>query len=158
MNNDDIFYFQNHHVFNFRVALLPLFEDKILLQKPIVDDYFSLLGGRVKLGETTLEAITRESKEELNLNFSPQDLTLNVIAENFFAYGDKKAHELLFVYRWNIPQNHHILQKDNFSSCDKEDIIVSWHNINELANMDLRPEFIKQCLSNPTLQYLQYKG
>ncbi len=157
MNEDDIFYFQNNHVFNFRVALLPLYEDKILLQKPIVDDYFSLLGGRVKLGETTSEAILREAKEELGLNLSANDLSLNVIAENFFAYGDKDAHELLFVYRWPIPQDHILLQKDNFSSVDKEDIIISWHRLKELSDIDLRPEFIKQCLPNSALQYLQYK-
>ena len=39
--------------FNFRVVLISILEGKILLQKAEKDYYYSLIGGRVKLGEST---------------------------------------------------------------------------------------------------------
>ena len=46
--------------FNFRVAGFIRIDDKILLQKSPQMDFYNLPGGRVKFGESTVEAIIKE--------------------------------------------------------------------------------------------------
>ena len=45
-----------------------LYDNKILLQKPVDDDGYSLIGGHVEAMETTEETLIREFKEEMQKN------------------------------------------------------------------------------------------
>ena len=62
--------------FNFRVALVPYKDGKILVQNSVKDGYLSLVGGRVKLNETTIEAVKRETEEELGFELDASKLSL----------------------------------------------------------------------------------
>ena len=86
--------------FNFRVALVPYKDGKILVQNSVKDGYLSLVGGRVKLNETTIEAVKRETEEELGFELDASKLSLIKVCENFFTYNDKDFHEILFVYKF----------------------------------------------------------
>ena len=50
--------------FNYRVAGLVVNGDKILLQTNPAVDFHNMIGGRVKLLESTTEALIRECNEE----------------------------------------------------------------------------------------------
>lgn len=54
------------------------------------------VGGKVNLGETSLESCIRESKEEIGVRFKPEDLRLLQVKEipNFF----NKIHAVQFIY------------------------------------------------------------
>ena len=52
--------------------VLILWEDKLLLEKRRDSDTWGLVGGGVKRNETTLQAIVRETREELGLRIRPE--------------------------------------------------------------------------------------
>ena len=77
--------------FNFRVAAYITCVDMMLVQKG-VGDFSNLIGGRVHLGENTLDAIKREVREELGIDI--KNPKLMVVAENFFKWQGKDAHDM----------------------------------------------------------------
>ncbi len=135
--------------FNYRVALLAIHNNKILLQKADRDDYYSLIGGRVHLLEDSNQAIIREVKEETGIELNINDIKLIKVVENFFKYDNINFHELLFVYKVDSVE---LYKKDNFKTLDKDNVINKWYNIQNISNMDIRPEFIKNCYNDDILK------
>ena len=135
--------------FNYRVALLAVHNNKILLQKDDRDDYYSLIGGRVHLLEDSNQAIIREVKEETGIELNLNDVKLIKVVENFFKYDNINFHELLFVYKVDSVE---LYKKDNFKTLDKDNVINKWYNIQNISNMDIRPEFIKNCYNDDILK------
>ena len=58
--------------------------------------FYRPLGGEVEPGETSREAITREIREELDLDVT--ELNLLGTLENLFIYEGRAMHEIVFVY------------------------------------------------------------
>lgn len=151
MGKRDISYF-NEDVnikFNFRVAVVVYKTNKILLQKCSKDSFYSLIGGRVQLGESSLSAIKREILEEVGVEVKDKELKLINVAENFFIYNSTKYHELLYIYKL---ENEEINDKDNFKTLDKEDSFNEWFDIEEIGKLDIRPEIIKTCYNSKKLE------
>lgn len=91
---------------NIRVAAWCEVEGKLLVCH-YQDQTITLPGGRVKFGESTVEALTREIKEELDTTCVSIDY-LGVI-ENLFE--QKVAyHELLFVYVVELAEKNRFKQ------------------------------------------------
>lgn len=147
----DISYF-NEDVnikFNFRVAIVVYKKNKILLQKCSKDSFYSLIGGRVQLGESSLSAIKREILEEVGVEVKDKELKLINVVENFFTYNSTKYHELLYIYKL---ENEEINDMDNFKTLDKEDSFNEWFDIEEISNLDIKPEIIKTCYNSKKLE------
>lgn len=60
------------------------------------EHFYRLVGGGIEFGETALEALHREFKEELDLELIEPKL-LKVV-ENIFTFDGKDGHEVVFVY------------------------------------------------------------
>lgn len=138
--------------FNFRVALICTKDNKILLQKAMQDDYWSLIGGRVELNENTLDAIIREVKEETGVVFSKKQLKLLRVIENFFKYNGTKFHELLYIYK-TVGDNK-LCKMDDFKTLDKEKVINKWIPNDSLKDIDLRPEIVKTCYNSRKVEHI----
>lgn len=80
---------------NIRVAAVIKADDKLLVSK-WNNDRISLIGGRVKIGESTQEALVREVAEETGLKVVAAQL--HAVVENFFKIDEKAFHEFLYVY------------------------------------------------------------
>lgn len=124
--------------FNFRVAVLIKNKDRFLLESN--GEFWNMIGGRVHYGDSTLEAIKREVKEEVGINID--NLRLVNISENFFPWMGKNQHELLFVYFAELNGDEAITKRDNFKSLDSNEIF-KWHNKEDVANLVCKPEIIK---------------
>jgi 8-oxo-dGTP pyrophosphatase MutT (NUDIX family) len=59
--------------------------------------FYRLLGGGVEFGETSLEALHREFKEELNVELT--NCQLLDVHENIFTFNNKPGHEIIFIYQ-----------------------------------------------------------
>jgi len=76
-------------------------DDLLVGEAPMPIDgvrYYRPVGGGVKFGEHTAEAMARELEEELGVGARPADLQLAGVLEHRFERGGKVGHEIVFVY------------------------------------------------------------
>lgn len=83
--------------FTYRVAAIILYEDNILLVQNKEYDCYYTVGGKVKFGESTEEAVLREVMEETQCKYEIERLAF--IQERFFCMGNSEHHEVIFYYR-----------------------------------------------------------
>ncbi|WP_439882332.1 8-oxo-dGTP diphosphatase MutT [Pontibacter sp. MBLB2868] len=81
-------------------------------------------GGKLEAGETYEECLTRELKEELNLDVTVQDH----IADSIFKYGDKQIHLRAYFAK---------SESSEVISIDHDE--VRWVGLGELAEYDFAP-------------------
>lgn len=125
---------------NFRVAGLIKYKNKVLLQRGKNEDFWSFLGGRVKIGESSQTALKRELMEEIKLEFD--NVKLIHIAENFFEYDNQNYHELLYVYLIELNKLYEGIDKDTFDSLDNKTLLYKWFDLSEVKNINCLPKII----------------
>lgn len=118
-------------------------DDKIVLCKNLVGNYYFLPGGGLELGETLNQCITRELKEEMGVSETDINIHDNIVlvvenqgydSEGNFKYG------IEIVKRVDINTSNIVSQEDLI---DFEKIKIS-----DLPNTKLYPESIKNWLIN----------
>ncbi len=88
--------------FNLRAAGVCVQDGFVLLHRAEIDDWFSLPGGRVEIGESTADALQRELLEELGPEAGAQVGPLLWIIENHFTLEGKPQHEIGFYYQFTL--------------------------------------------------------
>ncbi len=137
--------------FNLRVAALITTNDKILLQKSTKDNYYSLIGGRIKYLENSKYSLIREINEEIGLKINMENLKLNTIVENFFMHNNIKYHELLFIYEINNIKD--LVNLKEIKTLDKDNVKNIWFLKKEIDALDIRPSIVKEILNNKNIQH-----
>ena len=132
--------------FVFRSVGIMLNNGHVLLHKAGDNEFWSLPGGRVELLEKAESTITREMKEELNVDVKVVRLVW--VAENFFEYAEKSYHELGFYFLLQLPETSPFLNKiGNFYSEDAgTPLIFRWFLFEQLETLTLYPSFLKTSL------------
>lgn len=125
--------------FNYRVACLLEDNGRFLLHKSKKEDFWNLVGGRIKCTEDNQTAIKRELSEELGINLDCPKLIH--ILENYFIYDNKNYHELLFVFYVNV-SNTPITKKQDFEALDDDRFIYHWFDKTEIKNIKCLPQII----------------
>ena len=138
MENKDISIVNGDDRFNFRVGLLVKHKQRVLLED--VKDFWNLIGGRVKFGESSIDAAQRELVEELGIEV--KNLKLVNVSENFFNWLGKNQHEILFVYLVELDDSYEITTKQEFKCLDSTEMF-KWHNIDKIDSIVCKPEIIK---------------
>ncbi|MFB8506195.1 NUDIX hydrolase [Enterococcus durans] len=134
MENRDISYTLNGVTIKVRSCGFLINDEMILVHKKKYDDFYALVGGNVKLGESTEEAIHREFGEELNISIEIKQLIW--VVENFYTYDSKKVHEFMFVY---LIDSNNELPAETF---EMNSNIFSWFSKSELSKVTLKPNFL----------------
>ncbi len=142
MEKVDINFIVESNRFNFRVAAFIVADGKVLLQTNKECQFYNMPGGRVKMGESSLDALKRELKEELDISITDKQAVITMIAENMFSWLGKEMQELVFVYKVELDSSYEIVRKNNFSTGDSEDEINTWFEFNEVEHLVCRPELI----------------
>lgn len=145
----DIKLFSNGLKFKYRVAGIIVNNNKVLVNK-YDKDRFCLPGGYVEVGETSLEAIKREIKEELQININ--DAEYIGIIENFFTnFKGDKTHGLEFYYKINVSDGEIKNIDMNYIENDKGTTVkhnFKWIPINELNLYNIVPSQINNIIQN----------
>ncbi|WP_042475631.1 NUDIX hydrolase [Bacillus ndiopicus] len=100
----------------------------------------TLPGRRVKLHETTEEAIIREIAEEMSVSFKNVE-TLAII-ENFFTLNNQSLHEFIYVFKGTIDYSEII----NTSEAEEQFHWIDLEDLNQLKPSIIQqlPQLIKQ--------------
>jgi len=133
-------------LFNYRVAAVLLYDNKVLLESDERFDFLNLPGGRVEMFETSAQALVREIHEELGEK--PTIERLLWVAESMFNQqlrGD--VHEVCYYYLIRLPKDSEMYQKESFELTetvgDKTKILsFTWVALEMLGAVNLKPAWL----------------
>ncbi|KHD44610.1 NUDIX hydrolase [Streptococcus hongkongensis] len=118
-----------------RATVLLVRDRKLFLVKK--GDKYYTIGGALEFGETSLEAVSRETKEEVGIDV--MNLQMAFIVENHFKINEKKWHNVEFHYIVN-PTIDPPLQMNEPGMV----LPCQWVPFEELESINLVPEFLKR--------------
>ena len=145
MKKDWMFSDENN-ICNFRTVGVLIRNNKILVQREKDGNEYALPGGHVKIGESSVESLTREYKEETGADVICDRLIW--VEEVFWKWGKKDAHGIVFYYLISLKSQSDIQdcyfepQKDN---CN---VLLEWIKLDEIEDLIIYPSFIKEKIKN----------
>lgn len=129
----DILYKDGDFVFSYRVGGILIHNGKVLLQRPLNDDY-SIIGGHIARMETSEETLKREFEEELHAKIEVDRLM--AIGEIFFPWGNRACHQICLYYTVRLTEESIPMDGvfHGFDELDKEriDLDFCWVPIESL--------------------------
>ena len=106
--------------------------------------FYRLLGGGIDFGETAIDALHREFKEELEAEIINCKL-LNV-RENIFIYNGEPYHEVCFIYEADF-KDVSLYEKEELKILDSvDDGKVVWLEIANSKDKNIFPEGVHELL------------
>lgn len=137
---------------NIRVGAIIIKDNKVLMVGNDRVDYLYSVGGRIKFGETTEEAVIREVFEETGVKMQVD--RLGFVHENLFC-GDgifkngKLVYELSYFFYMKVPEDF-CIQSQSFTEDNVKERLC-WISLDEIENYPkLYPNFFKTELKNPS--------
>ena len=115
---------------------------KILLQKPLDDDY-SIIGGHVAALETTAQTLQREFREEIHAEIEVKELL--AVGEIFFPWGARPCHQICLYYRIALKDPCAIPQDGSFYGFDdlggqRINLEFCWVPLENLPGLTVYPQ------------------
>jgi len=149
MKKTDLTFKVASDVFNYRVGAIIINNGKILMVKDTGYPYYYTVGGRVKFGESSGEAVVRECFEETGVRFEIDRLAF--VHENFFKEqrGSSLFHEIAFFYLMKAPKGEIYVK----SVTDHANEGLDWLSIDALADEKIFPAFFKTKLQNAEISF-----
>ena len=140
LNNDLTFKTPNGR-FNYRVGAIIICDERILMAQNQSSPYYYSIGGRVRYGESSEEAVIREVFEETGCYLEIERLSF--IHENFFIEQVTKEifHELALYYYMKIPNNFNPLCSSISETGAAESL--AWLELSQLGALEAYPTFFK---------------
>ena len=145
----DISYKTESGKFNYRVCAVIISDGKILAMHDERSPYLYLPGGRVKMGETSEDAVIREVREELGIITKiARPLWLN---QAFFTedVDHLRYHELCIYFLMDISETDLLERGNEFTVNEgKKTHIFEWLDFNQLKEEYFYPLFLKKEIFN----------
>lgn len=146
MQGDWIFSDQSH-ICSFRTVGVLIRNNKILVQRDKDGDEYALPGGHVKIGETAMESLIREYKEETGADINCQRLIWT--EECFWNWNNKLANTIAFYYLVNLCSGSDIPDNGEFvSQKDNCNVVLGWMPLEQINSITIYPSFIKERIMN----------
>lgn len=132
--------------FHYCVDGVCLHEGHVLLCRFGASDYWFTPGGRIRLRETSAEALRREMREELDEDVDVGRLLW--VVENFFTHDGLTMHELALMYEIRLPTASPLLDvtQERHTLDGGATLTFRWFPLAELERVDLRPNFLRTAL------------
>lgn len=138
--------------FNYRTVGVCVEDGWVLLHRAERDEFWSLPGGRVELGEDSAAALGRELHEELGEDSAAEVGWLLWVVENFFTLDGVPYHELGLYYAVTLPPESAWHDKSREHAGIEEDLggplrlVFRWFPLAALADLPLYPVFLRTAL------------
>ena len=135
----------DNYKLNIRAAGIINHNGKILVHRNINSDHYALIGGRVEIGENSVDTIKREIKEELGKNIEITGYISTI--ENFFEMEGSKYHEIMFVHKIEFTNEEDKKIENTMKNVEgKEYLQYEWIDLESIDNYPLLPIAIKDIL------------
>ena len=128
--------------FNYRAGLLIEKGNKVLVECNPAIDFVTLPGGRVQTLESSMDALKREIKEEMNIDLDSERIKMRALIENFFEMDEKKYHELYFLYKLKVTSKDTEFKKD-MKNIDSKASYYKWVKKEDLEKENLLPVVLR---------------
>ncbi len=158
----DILFKTNDYIFSYRVAGICVQNGKVLLQKPTNDTGYAFPGGHVAFGETNADTLTREFKEEIDVDISVGELKW--VAEIFFPWGDKPCQQICLYYDVQLNEKARIPLDGMFIGNERLDgrdfkIEFHWVLIDKIKEIEVYPTNTNNLIEklNEGVQHFVYR-
>lgn len=120
-------------------------DGKLLVQRDRDGNEYALPGGHVKIGETTVDGLVREIKEETGADIQVEKLLWT--EECFWEWNGTQAHNIAFYYLIELADSSAIPDTGEFvSQKDNCHVILGWMPVEKLADVTIYPDFIKKTI------------
>jgi 8-oxo-dGTP pyrophosphatase MutT (NUDIX family) len=131
--------------FALRASAIIIRQGRVLLHRTITDAYWALPGGHIESGETSDRTVLRELAEELGVQRARIDRLVWIIENRFIDRG-RRFQEIGFVYHVDLPDDACPVGDEEFLGA-QADIRLRWIGLGEIAQIDLRPSFLRRSLA-----------
>lgn len=101
------------------------------------ESFFRLLGGGIEFGETSLAALHREFKEELDVELT--DCKLLGVVENIFSFNHLTGHEIIFVYEASFLDPSIYEKTEFFIQDSKDEGKAGWLDLKDFPDSIIYP-------------------
>ncbi len=121
--------------------------NKILVQRDKDGNEYALPGGHIKIGETLEDGLIREYKEETGIDIRIKHMLWS--EECFWEWGGRQAHNIAFYYLIEEYDGFEIPDVGEFvSHKDNCNVVIGWMDIDQIQNVVIYPEFLKNEIHN----------
>ncbi len=121
--------------------------NKILVQRDKDGNEYALPGGHIKIGETLEDGLIREYKEETGIDIRIKHMLWS--EECFWECGGRQAHNIAFYYLIEECDGFEIPDVGEFvSHKDNCNVVIGWMDIDQIQNVVIYPEFLKNEIHN----------
>lgn len=128
---------------NFRSVGVLIRNNKILVQRDKNGTEYALPGGHVKIGESSIDTLIREYKEETGADISCKRLLW--VEEFFWEWNKVKTNTIAFYYLIELQNDNNIPDDMDFvSQKDNCDVLLGWMPLDKLSEIIIYPSFIKE--------------
>lgn len=130
---------------NCRTAGIIVKDNHVLMHKNKKDPFWTLIGGRIQLGEDSAQAAEREFEEELGVPAKAERLLWSV--ENFFTYKGRPYHEYSFIYLMQDVENR-LRGTGEVISLESGEFHYEWVPLEKIEELPIKPDFLRGKLVN----------
>lgn len=131
------------YVCNFRSVGVLIRNKKVLVQKDKDGSEYALPGGHVKIGESSIDSLVREYKEETGADIICERLIW--VEECFWEWKNKETSTIAFYYLINLRNNADIPDNGYFvSQKDNCNVELGWVSFDKLKALTIYPSFLKE--------------
>jgi 8-oxo-dGTP pyrophosphatase MutT (NUDIX family) len=139
---------EDDHRFLLRAAAVAIEDGRVLLQRIGDHDFWCLPGGRIEIGEDSVEGLRREVLEECGI---PAEIgRLIWVIENFYPFRGTREHEMGLYFEAKFPAGSPVF-RDEWSSeeLDGTPLLFRWHEVSDLEQIPLKPSLLQSLLADP---------
>ena len=137
----------NNQKLNIRACAIIIHDNKLLVHNNVNESHVALVGGRVKIGESSEQTIRREIMEEMGKEIEILEYVSTI--ENFFEADDMPYHEIMFVYRVDFKNEEDKKIIETIHNVEGEDELrYDWIDLDKIDEYPLKPDILKDLLRN----------